>query len=68
LKILSQKKVSKSDFITTDEGNVRLKPSAVKIVLDEIAIGFSNRVNYKGVRREWQSMIMIKTRELVHLF
>jgi len=68
LKILNEKKVLKSDFITTDEGNVRLKPSAVKIVLDEIANQFSNKVFYKGVKREWQSMIMIKTRELTHLF
>jgi|SRR5437899_7519702 len=68
LKILHEKKVSKSDFITTDEGNVRLKSNAVKIVLDEIAKQFSNRVNYDGVRREWQTMIMINARELTHLF
>ena len=68
LKILHEKKVSKTDFITTDEGNVRLKSSAVKIVLDEIANQFSNRVFYKGVKRERQSMIMIKARELTHLF
>jgi len=68
LKILYEKKVSKTDFITTDEGNVRLKPNAVNVVLDEIANQFSNRVFYKGVKREWQSMIAIKTREMVHLF
>ena len=68
LKILHEKKISKTDFITTDEGNVRLKQDAVKIVLDEIANQFSNRDFYKGVKREWQSMIVIKTRELTHLF
>ena len=68
LKILHEKKVKKTDFMVTDEGNVRLKPSAVKIVLDEIARQFSTKTFYKGVRREWQTMIMIKARELVHLF
>ena len=68
LKILHEKKVKKTDFIVTDEGNVRLKQHAVKIVLDEIAKQFSGRILYKGVQREWQTMIMIKSRELVQLF
>lgn len=68
LKILHKKMVTKSDFMTTDEGNVRLKPSAVKTVLDEIAKQFSTKILYKGMKREWQTMIMIKARELVSLF
>ncbi|MHB8546474.1 MAG: CRISPR-associated endonuclease Cas1 [Nitrosotalea sp.] len=68
LKILFEKKIKMTDFITTDEGNVRLKPSAVKIVLDEIAKQFSAKTAYKGMMREWQTMILIRTRELVHLF
>ena len=60
--------VTKSDFITTDEGNVRLKPSAVKVVLDEIVRQFSTKILYNGMKREWQTMIMIRTRELVRLF
>ncbi|MEX0764226.1 MAG: CRISPR-associated endonuclease Cas1 [Nitrosopumilaceae archaeon] len=68
LKILYDNKVRKTDFITTDEGNVRLKQDAVKVVLDEIAKQMSKRVLYKGIKREWQTMIMIKARELAHLF
>lgn len=68
LKILHEDKVVKTDFIITDEGNVRLKQDAVKIVLDEIARQFSERIFYKGMKREWQTMIMLKTRELVNLF
>ena len=66
--ILHENKVRKTDFITTDEGNVRLKQDAVKVVLDKIANQFSERIFYKGVKREWQTMIMIKARELAHLF
>lgn len=68
LKILYKKKVTKSDFITTDEGNVKLKPKAVKVILDEIAWQLSTKVLYNGMKREWQTMIMIKARELSHLF
>jgi CRISPR-associated protein Cas1 len=68
LKILHEKKVKKTDFMTTDEGNVRLKPSAVKIVLDEIGKQFGTKVNYKGMMREWQTMILIKTREMMRIF
>lgn len=68
LKIMHEKKVKKTDFLTTDEGNVMLKPSAVKIVLEEIAKQFGAKTFYKGMMREWQTMIMIKSRELTHMF
>lgn len=54
--------------MTTDEGNIRLKPSAVKVVVDRVARQFSNSVLYKGKRRQWGSMIMLKTRELTKIF
>lgn len=60
--------ISSSGFITTDQGNVRLRPSAVKVVLDEIAKQFSTKIDYKGMKREWQTMIMIKARELAKVF
>jgi len=59
---------SKSDFITTDEGSVKLKPTAVKLVLDGIARQFSSKVDYNGMKREWQTMILFKTRELARSF
>lgn len=68
LKILQEKTVKKSDFITTDEGNVRLKQTAIKVIVDEVARQFSTRVLDKGMKRQWGTMIMIKTRELVKLF
>jgi len=57
-----------SDFITTDEGNVKLKPTAVKVILDEIAWQLSTKIDYKGMKREWQTMILINAREMVKLF
>lgn len=68
LKLIFEKKVRLSDFMTTDYGNVRLKPNSVKLVLDEIAKQFRTTVLYRGKRRQWSTMIMLKTRELIKLF
>lgn len=68
LRIIRDKTIKKIDFMTTDEGNVRLKPSAVKVVVDRVARQFSTSVLYKGKRRQWGSMIMLKTRELTKMF
>ena len=68
LKLIFEKKVQLSNFMTTDYGNVRLKPNTVKLVLDEIAKQFRTTVLYRGKRRQWSTMIMLKTRELIRLF
>lgn len=68
LRMIKEKSVKPSHFMTTDEGNVRLKPDAVKLVVDRIARQFSSTVLYKGKRRQWETMIMIKTRELTKIF
>jgi len=68
LKLIFEKKVRLSDFMTTDYGNIRLKPNTVKLVLDEISKQFRNTVLYRGKRRQWSTMIMLKTRELTKLF
>ncbi len=64
LKLVLDRKIKKSDFMITDGGHVRLKPSAVKIVVDQVAKQFNMLTVYKGKKRQWGSMIMIKTREL----
>ena len=53
--------------MTTDGGHTRLKPSAVKIVVDQVAKQFNMLTVHKGKKRQWGSMIMIKTRELSRL-
>ena len=66
--MIRERSVKTSNFMTTDEGNVKLKPDTVKLVVDRIARQFSSTVLYKGKRRQWETMIMIKARELTHLF
>ena len=68
LTILQENKVRKSDFVTTMEGNVRLKQSAIDVIVDEVGKQLSTRILYKGKKRQWGTMIMIKSRELAKLF
>lgn len=68
LRMIRYKDVKLSDFMRTDEGNVRLKPNTTKLVLDRIANQFSNTILYKGKRRQWGTMIMLRTREMARLF
>lgn len=68
LRIVYEKQVTRSDFITTDEGNVRLKASAINKVINEIASQFTSKVLYGGVKRQWQTMIILKTREMTKMF
>jgi CRISPR-associated protein Cas1 len=68
LKLILGNKIKKSDFINTDQGNVRLRPTATKLLLDGIAEQFSTETKHIGIKRQWGSMIMIKTREMTKLF
>jgi len=67
-RMIRDKSIKKTDFMTTDEGSVRLKPTSTKLVLDKIARQFSTSILYKGKRRQWSTMIMIKAREMTKLF
>ena len=68
LKLILGNKIKKSDFINTDNGNVRLRPTATKMLLEGIAEQFSMETKHIGIKRQWGSMIMIKAREMTRLF
>jgi len=59
------RKISEKDFIETNEGNIRLKPNAVKLLLNELGKLLGTRVIYKNKKHQWSSIIEIKTRELM---
>lgn len=48
----------------TDNYVLRLKPSAIKKILEELRQGFYNKVNYKGKYYFWNTILLLKTREL----
>ena len=57
--------IKKKDFLETNEGNIRLKPNAVKLLLTELGKLLGMRVIYKNKKHQWSSMTEIKTRELM---
>jgi len=65
VKIALRRLVKKKDFIETNEGNVRLRPNAVKLLLNELGKLLGTRVIYKNKKHQWSSIIEIKTRELM---
>jgi len=65
IKIALRKLIKKKDFIETNEGNVRLRPNAVKLFLTELGNILGMRVMYQNRKRQWSSIIEIKTRELM---
>jgi len=68
LKLILGNKIKRTDFINTDGRNIRLKPNAVRLLLDSVAEQFNMETKHSGIKRQWGSMIMIKARELTHLF
>ena len=56
----------KSDFIRTENYNLKLKPSGVKKLLKEIELQFKTPVEYQGSNYNWSYIIFLKARELAH--
>ena len=65
IKIALRKLIKKKDFLETNEGNIRLRPNAAKLLLNELGKLLGMRVIYKNKKHQWSSIIEIKTRELM---
>ena len=65
IKIALRILIKKKDFLETNEGNIRLRPNAVKLLLNELGKLFGMRVMYQNRKRQWSSIIEMKTRELM---
>ena len=62
IKIALRRWMKKKDFLETNEGNIRLRPNAVKLLLNELGKLFGTRVLYKNKKHQWSRIIEIKTR------
>ena len=65
VKVALRRWIKKKDFIETNEGNIRLRPNAVKLLLNELGKLLGMRVIYDHRKHAWSSIIEIKTRELM---
>ena len=57
--------IKNKDFLETNEGNIRLRTNAVKLLLTELGKLLGMRVIYKNKKVKWSSIVEIKTRELM---
>ena len=64
-KIALRRLIKKKNFSETNEGNIRLRPNAVKLLLTELGKLLGMRIIYKNKKHQWSSIIEIKTRELM---
>ena len=55
-----------SDFIRTENYNLRLRPSGAKKLISEISSQFNKKVRYKERDFTWDYLLMVQTRELAH--
>lgn len=64
--LLEEKKLKKSDFIVTENYNIRLKESASKALLEKIAINFNKGVLYKGKFHSYEFILQDNVRNLAN--
>jgi CRISP-associated protein Cas1 len=66
ISLVERNEIEKSDFIRTDNYNLRLKSSGAKKLISEINTQFNNKISYVGGNRTWSYVILLKARELTH--
>jgi len=64
LSCLENKIFSKKDFFLTDNYVLRLKPPAIKKLLEQLRLHLNSRVRYKGKNHSWDTILQLKTQEL----
>ena len=64
IQVLEDKKLKKSDFIVTENYNIRLRESAAKLLLNKIRINFNSVSKYKGKNRALEFTLLDNLRKL----
>ena len=47
IQLLEEKRLTKSDFITTENYHIRLKPDTAKMLIEKIRLNFDKKASYK---------------------
>jgi len=61
---LENKTFSRKDFFLTDNYILRLKPAAIKKLLEQLRLRLISRVRYKGKNYSWDTVLQRKAQEL----
>ena len=64
IQVLEEKRLKKSDFIVTENYNIRLRESAAKQLINKIRINFNSVSKYKGKNRALELTLLDNMRKL----
>lgn len=64
IQLLEDKKIKKSDFIVTENYNIRLSSKASKALLEKITPNFNKSVYYKGKNHSYEFILLDNVRSL----
>lgn len=56
IELLEEKKLTKSDFITTENYHIRLREQTAKMLIEKIQANFNNRAKYKGKNNTYENI------------
>ncbi len=66
ISLIERNEMQKSDFVRTENYNLRLRPNGAKKLVEEINNQINTKIKYTGGNRTWSYMILIKARELAY--
>ena len=66
ISLIERNEMPKTDFVRTENYNLRLKPSGARKLIEEINNQINTKIKYVGGNRTWSYVILLKARELAH--
>jgi CRISPR-associated protein Cas1 len=66
VQLLEEKKLRKSDFIVTENYNIRLRESAAKALVEKVKVNFNMKVDYKGKNWSYENVLLDNVRALAN--
>jgi CRISPR-associated protein Cas1 len=66
VQLLEDKKLRKSDFIVTENYNIRLRESAAKALIEKVKVNFNMKVKYKGKNWSYENVLLDNVRALAN--
>jgi CRISPR-associated protein Cas1 len=64
IQLLEEKRLKKSDFITTENYNIRLRESAAKALISKITLNFNKTAEYKNKNHSYEFILLDNVRAL----
>lgn len=66
IQLLEEKKISKSDFIFTENYHIRLRESAAKLLLEKIMLNFNKRADFERKMHSYDNILLKNIRILAN--